>query len=199
MINRCLECGLEDDNHAEGCAEGEKLERLYAFLRGDKSVGSVSGLRLNNSTPVGGLAFQCVNERHDYHPQDEIDAIVYDWDTADVTPSECGEQLKAYFYNRQAAKIGEKMSYTGLTDSMRMARKPYSCDSCGSTIPAKTRYSRRTYVLDGELMDEKLHTWCRSELELYLDVIRDDEFEWEWVDEFVNYELLGYGHEPDER
>ena len=61
-----------------------------------------------------------------------------------------------------------------------------------------SRYSRRTYVFDGQLMDEKLHTYCRSELDWYLDVTNEDEFEWDHVWDFVSEELTAYGYSKDD-
>jgi hypothetical protein len=83
-------------------------------------------------------------------------------------------------------------------DGTKKARVAHRCDSCATTIPAGSRYARRTYKFEGDLCDEALHTWCRAELEWFLDAVEPDDFCWDEVGEFVDEQLRDFGVEEAE-
>ena len=91
------------------------------------------------------------------------------------------------------------MSYEELRDGRQVARKEHRCESCGCRIDKGSPYSQRVYKWGGDLHDEKLHTWCRDELDLFLDDGRgDDGFEFFEVSDFVYEMLCSYGHDPEQ-
>jgi hypothetical protein len=91
--------------------------------------------------------------------------------------------------------------YVELFDGRQRARKPYRCESCGCSIPTGTLYSRRTYKFEGQLREEKLHTYCRDELQWFFEMTDEAEFDFYDVQDFVTEELRTFGHDAydDER
>lgn len=87
------------------------------------------------------------------------------------------------------------MSYTSLSEGYHTARKAHRCDCCGKTIAQGQQYHRRVYVLYGDFLEEKLHSWCWSEIEWFLEESGEWEFRFDDVYEFVWQSLYEYGYD----
>lgn len=90
------------------------------------------------------------------------------------------------------------MSYTSLSEGYHTARKAHRCDCCRMAIPQGQRYYRRTYVFYGDLHSEKLHPWCWSETQWFLEETEEREFGFDDVYEFVWQQVYEYGYELDD-